>query len=157
MNTQNSLLTKAKYCSNALLKGEIEHGDVPDELVPHILESFAKHEKTMKAFKNYAKGQMMNGVNYAGWFLAPGSTVRSFTKLVELHQHLKSEYGCDADTFRKNCSISTGGVKEIVKNGLPPGTPAATIEYKVNEMVEMFGETKKNAPSMKAEKKAKAA
>ncbi len=147
---------QARKCANALLGKEIEPGDVPQELIPYILDSFERHTKTMKAFKDYAKKQMFEGLEVKGWFVKPGNPVRKFTKLVELSQHLKKEYNCNAETFRAACSISTGGVKDIIKAGLPPGTPASQIEHLVNQCVTNYGTTKQNADSIAPLPKSKA-
>ena len=147
---------RAATTANKLLKKEIANEDVPQELVPLILESFSRHKKTMAAFEKYAKGQMMDGVKVEGWFLKPGATVRSFDNLVGLYNNLKDNYGCDTKTFWANCSMATGGVKQIIKDSMVPGTPDAVLETKVNELVEQYGSTKTNAPSMKQETKPKA-
>lgn len=156
MSTPDQQKLAAKT-ANALLKKDINNEDVEQGLIPLILDMFTRHQKTMKAFQDYAKKQVMDGVKVDGWFLKPGARVRSFTKLVELHQYLAEEYNCDAETFRKHCSINTSGVKEIVKDGMEVGTPAHVIERKVDELVQQFGESKVNSPSLKPEPKKKAA
>ena len=150
MNTPNE--NDAAKCSTALLNGEIEPGDVPVELIPQLLDTFTKHEKTMKAFKTYAKGQIMEGVKVDGWFIKPGNQVRNFTKLVDLYKHLKAEYGCTQAQFHEIASVKTDGVKKIIKAGLLPGTPTAKIEFLVTQLVEEYGEIKQNAGSLAAQK-----
>lgn len=63
---------KAAKTANALLKKDINNEDVEQGLIPLILDMFTRHQKTMKAFQDYAKKQVMDGVKVDGWFLKPG-------------------------------------------------------------------------------------
>jgi hypothetical protein len=151
MDTNN-----AEKIRDALLQGKIEPGDVPDEQVPEVLKLFARDKKltgaatkTIKAFEGYVKKQIEAGVEYDGFYLKPGSVARVFNNLPGLHKKLAADYGCDSDTFRKYCSIATSGVEEIVKAGLPPGTPPMVIAQHINELCKEFGTTKQNAPTLK--------
>lgn len=151
MDTNN-----AEKLRDALLQGDIDPGDVPDEQVPEVLKLFARDKKltgaatkTIKAFEGYVKKQFEAGFEYDGFFLKPGSVTRVFNKLPGLHKKLAADYGCDADTFRSHCTIATTGVEQIVKAGLPPGTPPAVIAHHMNELCKEFGTTKQNASTLK--------
>jgi len=151
MDTNN-----AEKIRDALLQVKSNRVTCPDEQVPEVLKLFARDKKltgaatkTIKAFEGYVKKQIEAGVEYDGFFLKPGSVARVFNNLPGLHKKLAADYGCDSDTFRKYCSIATSGVEEIVKAGLPPGTPPMVIAQHINELCKEFGTTKQNAPTLK--------
>lgn len=124
---------------------------MPEACIPAILSRFELFEKVIRDTKKYVKDQMEKGIEVEGYYLKPGAVQRTFDpeKIPLLYGALVKKYGCKESAFMEASSISTQAVKNIIKDGMEPGTPAQVIELKLNELVKEFGATKQNAASLK--------
>lgn len=143
-------------CVSAVLEGHPPE-KIPEALLPHILEVFVKHKKTIKAFDDYAHKHLFAGHTIQGWFLKPGSRVAKFTNIQGAFSKLKQDFAVKPEEFCSACTLNKGGVESLVKEKMGPATPQYEVDHYVGQLVTQFGEVKESKPSLRKEPAPKAA